>query len=274
MAKLPVTTSISRWQRATKHVESGVRSGEYVNAETALIFCGPPFLSDLGGIQNNITPVRDTREVISGDSFGASGAADAFYPLGMVEAFSVQQMQNVQKMYEIGSRQSYQAAGRVLVAGSIGRVVFNGPSLMRALYAYYPGDIALANGKTLNGGFEDSVSHAKTNDGFDKSSFPTIFNEPGAAGGTKGSGGTRDTFFINLMSELFSHPFGIGVMLRDNANRNVVAWYCEDSMITSQSINISASSTLITEGANFQCNQLVPMEFSTEAAQLFQILGL
>ena len=35
------TTSIATWNRATKHVEADMRSGRYVNAETALVFVGP-----------------------------------------------------------------------------------------------------------------------------------------------------------------------------------------------------------------------------------------
>jgi hypothetical protein len=74
------------------------------------------------------------------------------------------------------------------------------------------------------------------------------------------------------MSELFSHPFGMGVILRDNRNRNYGALYLEDCFITTHSWQISSSSTLITEAVNFQADAAVPMEFNTDSGALLQPL--
>lgn len=269
---IPATTSIVNWQRATKHVEAAVRSGRYINAETCLVFAGPPRISDIGGLNN---PASLTRADFTGGAnsttvLGETGA-DALYPIGLLEQFSMQQAQNVQKMYEIGSRRSYQAGGRVQVVGAIGRVQFNGPSLLRALYAYYPATIQMANGKKLGpGGDQDSVSRAIVG-ASDKSGgagvFPDIFFEAGSKAGIDPESGDQypHSFFINLMSELFSHPFGLGCLLRDNRNRNYAAFYMEDCMITTHSWAVSSTSTLITEGANLQADAAVPMEFSTDA---------
>lgn len=266
---LPATTTIAEWNRATKHVESAIRSGRYINAETALVFAGPPRISDIGGLNNGDT-LADNGGVNSQTIFGVSGR-DALYPLGLVEQFGVQQAQNVQKMFEIGSRRSYQAGGRVQVVGNLGRVMFNGPSLLRALYAYYPNTIQLANGERIGpGGDQDSVSReiVGAGDGAAQGVFPPIFFEAGAKAGIdpEGNQAAPHSFFINLMSELFSHPFGIGVLLRDNRNRNYGALYIEDCMITTHSWQVSSTSTLITEAANFQADAVVPMEFSTSDA--------
>lgn len=261
------TTKISQWERATKHVEANIRTGRYINAETALIFVGPPRVTDLGGIDNHISSVNDARGQVGGDTFGAVEAGDALYPVGLVEAFSMQQFQNVQKMFEIGSRRSYQAGGRVQVTGSIGRVMFNGPSLLRVLYAYYPAVIASANGKFLGPDAQpDSLTKQAMKGEGAKAAYPSIFFEAGAFTSLQGEAG-RHSFFINLMSELFSHPFGMGIVFRDNQNRNYGSFYCEDCMITTHSLAISSSSTLITEAVNFQCDAAVPMEFATENEQ-------
>lgn len=261
------TTSISSWNRATKHVESSMRSGRYVNAETALVFVGPPRISDIGGLNLNLTRTDQNQALQDG--------SDALYPVGMLEQFGMQQVQNVQKMYEIGARRSYQAGGRVQVVGSIGRVLFNGPSLLRVLMAYYPNAIAMANGKTLQGG-SDSVGRSMLTSGQGLlDTFPPIFLEAGsfADPDPEIADGRPFSFFINLMSELFSQPFGIGVILRDNRNRNYGAFYCEDTMVTSHSLGISSSSTLITEAVNWQCDAAIPMEFSTSSGAVIAKLG-
>ncbi len=258
---IPSTTSISSWNRATKHVESSVRSGRYVNAETCLIFAGPPRITDIGGLNNNQIPTNQNSAV--------AGGKDALYPIGLVEQFGLQQVQTIQKMFEIGSRRSYQAGGRVQVMSSLGRVMFRGPSLLRVCYAYYPNTIRLANGKTLGAG-GDSVANAivGAGGGTDPNQvFPPIYFEPGALSGVdpESNNNKPDSFFINLMSELFSHPFGIGCILRDNRNNNYGGFYLEDCMVTAHSLQISSSSTLITEALNLQCDAAVPMEFSTNS---------
>jgi hypothetical protein len=263
---IPATTSIADWNRATKHVESAVRSGRYVNAETALVFAGPPRISDIGSLNNGDTFAAGGGAA-SNAVFGASGQ-DALYPIGLVEQFGLQQAQNVQKMFEIGSRRSYQAGGRVQVVGNLGRVMFNGPSLLRVLYAYYPNTIQMANGNRIGpAGDQDSVSREISGSGDAATQvFPQIYFEPGSKAGLDPEGGEQaapHSFFINLMSELFSHPFGIGVILRDNRNRNFGAMFLEDCMITAHSWNINSTSTLVTEAVNFQADAAVPMEFST-----------
>lgn len=261
---IPATTSISEWNRATKHVEAAIRSGRYINAETALIFAGPPRISDIGGLNNlQNTLIGNAYNPLTND---ATLGNDALYPIGLLESFAIQQAQMVQKFFEIGARRSYQSAGRVQVAGSMGRVMFNGASLMRVLYAYYPNKIAMANGKVIGPGSQDSVSRGIMG-ACDAAvaTFPQIHFAAGARAGVdpEAEDGETHSFLINLMSELFSHPFGMGVILRDNRNRNYGAMYLEDCFLTTHSWQISSSSTLITEAANFQCDAVVPMEFST-----------
>jgi len=268
MSTQPSTTDISSWERATKHVEASIRTGRYINAETSLLYVGPPRLGDVGGINTAWNNLGNQNNVQATDPLRTGSPGSALYPVGLVEAFSLQQSQMVAKMFEIGSRRSYQAGGRVQVAGSIGRVMFNGPSLMRVLYAYYPGIIQQANGKLL---IEDSVSGSKLQG--EQREYPSIYLEAGAFASARGNDGPPHSFFINLMSELFSHPFGMGVLFRDNKNDNYGAFYCEDCMINSHSLVISSSSTLITEAVNFQCDAAIPMEFAT-AGDEFQIAPL
>lgn len=273
MATIPTTTSVAKWNRATRHVEATIRSGRYINAETVLVVAGPPRISDMA---MDINTYANLNVALNASAGGApSNGPDALYPVGLLEQVSINQVQTVQKIFEIGSRRSYQAGGRVQVVGSIGRVMFRGPSLLRALYAYYPSAVAVANGKavaksgaTATSGAStvtDSVAGAIAAPNTASGVFPEIFFEAGSltGGDPEVSGSKPDAFYINLMSELFSHPFGLGFILRDNANKNYGALYLEDCFITAHSWQVGAASTLITETASLQADACVPMEFST-----------
>ncbi|MFA6132434.1 MAG: hypothetical protein WC869_00305 [Phycisphaerae bacterium] len=272
MATIPTTTSVAKWNRATRHVEATIRSGRYINAETVLVVAGPPRIADMA---MDITTYANLQTAINSSADQPANGKDALYPVGLLEQVSINQVQTVQKIFEIGSRRSYQAGGRVQVVGSIGRVMFRGPSLMRALYAYYPSAVAVANGKAVikNGavassgasGVVDSVAAAIAAPNTPSGVFPEIFFEAGSLTGADPeiAGAKPDAFYINLMSELFSHPFGLGFILRDNANRNYGALYLEDCFITAHSWQVGAASTLITETASLQADAAVPMEFST-----------
>ena len=146
MATIPTTTSVAKWNRATRHVEATIRSGRYINAETVLVVAGPPRIADMA---MDITTYANLNVALNTSGDNPSNGKDALYPVGLLEQVSINQVQTVQKIFEIGSRRSYQAGGRVQVVGSIGRVMFRGPSLMRALYAYYPSAVAVANGKAV-----------------------------------------------------------------------------------------------------------------------------
>jgi hypothetical protein len=276
---IPTTTSIANWNRSTQHVEAAIRSGRYVNAETCLLFAGPPRISDIGLVSGLGIDLNNLGQSLTSPGSTGAGAngRDALYPVGLVESFGVQQAQNVQKMFEIGSRRSYQAGGRVQVVGDMGRVMFNGPSLMRALYAYYPNAISMANGKVLGrGGTDDSISTAVASASDTAAGiFPQIFFEPGAFANkdAEDTQAQSHSFFFNLMSDLFSHPFGFGFLMRDNKNQNYGAVYIEDCFITAHSFRISSSSTLITESVSFQADACVPMEFNTSSGAQIAVLG-
>src|SRR5208283_4963715 len=151
MATIPTTTSVTNWNRAVRHVEQSTRSGDYINAETVLVVAGPPRISDIsaGNVVTAASQNLTTGSINSTSNRSGAAGKDALFPIGLLEQVAVNQVQTVQKIFEIGSRRSYQAGGRVQVVGSIGRVMFRGPSLLRAMYAYYPGAISVANGKAI-----------------------------------------------------------------------------------------------------------------------------
>jgi hypothetical protein len=259
---IPTTNSIGSWNRATKHVEQRIRSGQYVNSETTLICAGPPLLGDM--------------TYNSGDAYAKRGGVDtnvlikegenALYPVGAIEQFSLHQTQAVTKTFEIGARRSYQAPGRVNVAGSLGRVLFRGNSLLRVLMAYYPNTIQMANGRRIGPqGDADSVSRGiyAAADGGETNLYPPIHFEAGSKSASTLDDEYPDSFMINLMSELFSHPFGLALFMLDTQNRPYGAFYLEDCFIQSHQLALAAASNLITESVAFQADAAVPIEIGS-----------
>jgi hypothetical protein len=256
---MAVQTSIATWNPALKHVEQATRSGDYVNGARIMVFAGPPRLGDISaiargdylGVDRGIT----TREV----------GADAFYPIGFVEAFSVDQMQSIQKFFELGSDRSFQGRGRVSVVSNMSRVVFRGPNLLRVLYSYYPTTINMANGKQIGKDESDSVSAVVLTAASKTSAYgyPEIWSAPGAFMAPKANGMPPDAFFINLMSDLFAHPFGLGFLMRDTSNNNVGAGYMEDAMITTHSFRVDSGSAIVMEGVGVSADACIGIEFNT-----------
>lgn len=57
------------------------------------------------------------------------------FPIGLLENVTIAQNKELRQLFEIGSRQSYFLPGRTFVQVNLTRVVFNGPSLLKAINA-------------------------------------------------------------------------------------------------------------------------------------------
>jgi len=223
------TTSLGTWNWSENHVQNDLQGGEFVNAATTLIAAGPPRLNDTARI---------------GGITGTEGKNVAF-PIGVIENFGLNQNKMVQKMFEIGSKRAYHIPGRTVGAITLGRILYWGPSLMRVLYAYYP------PANTKGGNIIDNVNPGS-------SDTPEVFDTPGYGPKTTTPNLNAD-FFINLASDLFDHPLGLMVYLRDAQNEAYGAFYLEDCYLQGHSFNINASSILVAEGVSAQYDRLVPI---------------
>jgi len=219
------TTSLSNWNWWQNHVQTDLQGGEFVNAATTLIAAGPPSLAGKS---------TDTE------------LANLAFPIGIVENFGLNQNKMIQKMFEIGSKRAYHIPGRTVGAITLGRILYWGPSLLRVLYAYYPPSEA------------GSGTHAVDSVGTNGAKTPKV-NDPAGFGSTPGGQTGNTDFYINLASDLFDHPLGLMVYLRDAQNDAYGAFYLEDTYLQAHSFNINASSILIAEGVSAQYDRLVPI---------------
>lgn len=261
------TTSLTNWDHELFHVETDVEGGAFTSAHSILVAAGPPKLRFVGGPINNATRaaggvldglgVKGITRAIAGAAQTAVDAADAnanlvtdvadispiVYPIGLVEAVNVSQAKQLQRLFEIGSKRSYFIPGRTIGQLSMTRTVFNGPSLMRALYAYFPEKNINPTVKTLLNSTNQKI----------ELNAPLIRNQPGFG-----------NFFINLDSKLFDFPCGLLLMLKTTCGEPYGAVYLENCYLNSHQISVSATSSLVAEGVTIQYDQAVPVDVGAQ----------
>ena len=101
------TNKFSDWSFNEGHVQAVPESGDFLSSESVVICAGPS------------TVPSDVNDIV---------------PIGLVQNATVTQNKQIQQLYEIGSRQPIFIPGRTVVQAALSRILFDGPSLMRALY--------------------------------------------------------------------------------------------------------------------------------------------
>lgn len=238
--------SFADWKPYTHHVQGGMREGNFISSQFAVLCAGPPFLKNLG-------------------SAGAGNAARLpVFPIGIVQSMSLGQSKNISRFFEIGSDRSYFISGRSVGQISLARLSYHGPSLLRVLYAYYdtssgnkPGeyqmkslfDVAPGTGvppfSNSNVGLTAAQSSANGNP------LHAIKIPPG-----------YDNFFINLASDLFSQPMGLLFVLKDNEETTYGAFYLEQCYVPQHSMGFDSQGLIISEQVGIQYERMVPIKMN------------
>lgn len=230
-----ISTTLASWNFHTFHVQSDLKGGKFVSAESTLIAAGPPSITS---ITNQITGAGITlNEQID----------NQVLPIGVLENSGVQQSKQVQRIHEIGSSRAYFIPGRVFGSISFGRVFYHGPTLLRMLYAYYnepSGKYGIDPATEL--GLTTKVLPADT---------PALSVAPG-----------YDSFWFNMFSDIFNQPTGILLYFRDMANRDVGSLYIEYLYLQGHQLSISSGSVLLMEGTSGQFDRIVPAKMQLKRA--------
>ena len=231
--------SLSDWSPYKTHVQGGLREGNFLNGQFILLCAGPPFFSQLG--------------------IGAS-QEDAentlVYPIGLTQNIALSQNKAISRIFEIGSDRSYFIGGRSVGQLSLGRVVYHGPSLLRAMYAYY------------------NTTTDTTAGSYPIQSLTTAFGggtTPFAVGaGNQVSGSLKpiqippgyDNMFLNLASDLFSQPMGLMLMFKDNNMNTIASVYLDQCYIPQHSLAVDSQGLIIQESIGVQYEKMVPIKLS------------
>ncbi len=202
-------TILSDWDFLNSHVQSDITdTSDFISAESSILCAGPSKLAHTDG---------DYTGVLA--------------PIGVVQNAQVTQNKQVQQLFEIGSRRPFFIPGRTLIQVGISRVLFDGPSLMRAVYDY-------------------DQSTEVTNDDTDDVIAPVEPYDP--------DGGESGAFYINLASEFFNRPLGLGFIIRDSRDNAYGGFYLEECYIQTHSMTLAGQQTVLLENVGIRASNLVP----------------
>lgn len=143
--------------------------------------------------------------------------------IGMMQNLNISQVKSTTPVMAIGSGRSFFVSGKAQGNGSIARLFVNGRNLLRVLY-----------------------HNARSR------SLPVQQLDDPAAKSFEAK------FYINLDSELYLVPFGLGAVFRTKAHDFVGGFYAELTMIQSYNISIQAGSNMIAEQVSFMFDRLMP----------------
>lgn len=202
-----------------KKIVPGLQSDRFVSAKALMLAAGPPTLEQLTGQQ----------ELAASPGGGAFGGLKL---LGATQDFNLQQNTTVQDVFEIGSRAIYKLAGRTTYQISLGRMMFFGPTLLRALYE------------------GAKIEFPPTGVGYK--------NYPGLS--------DQDPFFLNLGSIFFENPTGLYVRAGTIGQRSAKpsaalgAAYLEEGTIMAHGMSASAQSGIVSENVVLTFTANVPVQ--------------
>ena len=221
-------------------VQKDLTGGSFVKGESTLIAAGPPFLSDFG--QGDVGSGTITTGLTGGalnnnefKEFSVGGAP--IFPIGVIENANISQSKSLRRIAEVGSKRFHFVTGRTMSSMSIARILFNGPSLLRVLYAYMG---AAAFSELGDLGITD------------------LLDTPGGTAGIESAPGYND-FFVNLDSSMFDMPFGLMFYMEDSQKGVYGSFYCTECYINTHQFNVGASSDVIAEGVTIQFDRIIPI---------------
>ncbi len=188
--------------------EDGFYVGEnFVSSESVLVAAGPQRFGDI-------------QDVI---------------PIGAIQNANLGQNKNIQQIFEIGSKDTILLPGRTFVQTNISRILFNGPSLLKAIFRL-----------------------DKINDPASSIDFASIESDAYGAG----VGNT----YLNLANRLFDKPIGLAFIIHDMENDAVGGVYLEYCLAQSHNLSIGAGQTVIAENVSLRVGKVRPIKFTAPGA--------
>jgi len=230
---------VQKWNFKEQYVqddENQAFSGAFLKGESTLIAVGP---SNWKEAQKG-----------AGGSAGANIAG-----IGLVPQMNVQQQLPVQRVLEIGSRRAHFIDGVPVGAGSLSRLLYNGPSLMRALY--YMG--YEHNGNVTNTAIKGlAPGNGNTNSKF----LANAFNNLSSRGSSVYRQNSNNYLWLSVWDERLTLPFGLVQIFEDGAGRYAGALYLENTKIQSHVFGVAAGANMIMEQVSFMFDRAIPVNIS------------
>jgi hypothetical protein len=218
--------TITNWRPYTQKVDNSTELGEgrFASGAFTMIAAGPPRLAAIGHASG------------AGSRLMGDGDANWALPIGIVQNFNLSHQRAFARFWELGSERSYFISGRTIAQAAFGRVLYNGPSLLRMMYAFYEDKLP----PTIIPSF-----------GVTKTQVANQHNVKIPPG--------FENIYLNLASDLFSQPCGLLVYMKDSSENTLGAVYLEETYIPSHTIATDAQGVVIQEQVALQPERALPI---------------
>jgi len=199
--------------------KESVAINDIVESGTVLIAAGP---ADLDKAAANTNP---------------DGSVDGMriVPIGLVETAQISLNKPLSRIFEIGSKLSYIIPGRTVGGISLSRVFFDGPSLLKIIYA---GEI-----KSDYASIKNKYAKFMSNPYLDPTGTE-LYQEFSNIG--------SGNLAMNLASSFFEQPIGLAFYFKDQQDDTVGQTYFEGCRISTYNLGISANMNVLTESINME----------------------
>lgn len=234
-----IQNSLSDWKKTftSDNVQPmGSGTGDFLSGESVVLVSGPPKMLSVG-----------------------TSALTNLIPLGLVQNVQVSQGKQLQQLFEIGSRLPYFVPGRTMIQVGMARVLFDGPSLMSALYTRADGDnLLMPKISNPNDATIPPTAPYAENSAVGDNEFVV-----GTLKGTSSNAPIVGEFFINLASEFFNRPMGLGFILFDMQQQPYGGFYLENCFIQSHTFSVSSQQTVLMENVGLRAANMKSLDITS-----------
>ena len=185
--------------------------------------------------------------------FGPAKATAAFdiVKVGLTPNISISQQIPQQRLPEIGSQRIHIMNGVPIGGGSMSRLVYNGPSLLRTAYANLyddegnPTALGLAGMATGSGAAQDFTTNA----------WKQLMSNPDRVM----EGDNNTLLWLSCWDARLRAPLGLCLYFQDISGNAVGGVYAEGVKINSHNMNQASGQLIMVEGVTFAFDRLVPV---------------
>ena len=223
---LGIDGNVDNWNFKENFVQSDENqgtSGQFIAAESTLICAGPAVISDqLSVIKIGLSP-------------------------------SIQISQNIpqQRIYEIGSVRCHILNGIPVGGLTISRMIYNGPSLLRAIY----GNLYDENGILTPFGAQGITSVDQAIQNKLRAAWQNISNTPDKVM----ENDNKTDLWLSLSDQRLKLPFGLAIYMQDVAGNSCGGVYYEGCKVNSSQYGQSSGQMVMMEGISVAFDRAVPI---------------
>jgi len=208
---------LSSWDFSKDHVDSSISRGLFISSKTVL----------LAAVED---PTKVLTQIANGETSDKVKKGITGRPIGIISDWSVVQQKMLQRLFEVGSAQSYIIPGNTSASFSIGRVMFSGSSVLSEAYNISSDD----GDNAKEAGFKIPTDAAANNS-------------------------DEEYMALNLSAKIFDKPTTLLWLFKNNDNKTVGAYLFVDAQVESYQISGNAQSVIIAENAQFQFTKVYPL---------------